>query len=79
MRIVDHVVPLEARGTWEVVREHEATSRSQLAGWGIEGQAEAERLAATLNARVEAMGGLTLASSGLLERGWVYSSRRSSS
>lgn len=68
--------PAPIPGSFEVVREHAATCRVQLAGWDILDEAKAERLAATLNARTVAAGGVTLASSGLLERGWVYSARR---
>ncbi len=64
--------------SWEVIRTHVATCRVQLAGWDIIDEAKAERLAATLNARTVAAGGVTLASSGLLERGWLYSARRAS-
>lgn len=67
---------VEAGGSYEVIRQHAETSRVQLAAWTVPTSDAAEALARSLNAQTERAGGVTLASSGLLERGWRYVSRK---
>ncbi len=61
---------------YEVVREHAETCRVQLAGWGIPTEEAAERLAGQLNETMAANDGMTIASSGLKESGWVHRARK---
>jgi hypothetical protein len=62
--------------TWEVVRVHPATGRSQLHAWGWETEAEAQADVDSMHREMDRQDGLTDAQ-GKLEAGWVYRKRSS--
>lgn len=61
--------------TFEVVRVHAETGRVQLHAWDHATEIEALADADSMNREAARNGGRTLATSGRLETGWIYSTR----
>lgn len=66
--------PPPAPVLYEVIREHEASGRVQLVEWGLDAE-RAKFVTDGMNA-IAGNAGEALASSGKIERGWVFRMRK---